>query len=317
MAKSRRSFLKAGLGAAHFGPMAAGRAVDRAASPRRGGCGLALGTYGLQSMPLPEAIRLVAATGYDAVEICALPGTTGSPSQLATDDRKDLRRLLSDCGLRLCGIMADLRPKRVEAEHRAQLAELYHLIQLGHDLSPDHTPVLQSVLGGTDWVESREFFRDRIADWVQVTADAKGILSVKPHRHHAMSLPGEALWLIAQLGAPDRLGMTFDYSHYAFHDPAIPLEMAVRQALPETNYVAVKDAVQAGDSIRFALVGEGGQWKPADLVAAFHDGGYRGDFCCEVSSQIWKAPTYDPIAATQTCFENMKDAFARAGVARR
>jgi hypothetical protein len=70
--------------------------------------------------------------------------------------------------------------------------------------------------------------------------------------------------------------------------------------------------------VHFALAGEGDKWDHADIISALHDRGYRGDFCCEVSSQIWRnAPGYDPVKAAKICFDNMVAAFDRAGVARR
>jgi sugar phosphate isomerase/epimerase len=318
MSMERRAFL--GLGLASVAGLPASAALGQAASRqgRRGGCGIAIGTYGLQSMPLVEAIRLVAETGYNAVEIAAMKGTTGSPTVLASEDRARLRDLIGESGLRLCGLMVDLQPKRLLAEHREQLAEVYHFIKLARDLSPEATPVVQTVLGGKDWEASRALFRDRIADWVQVAADLKGFLSIKPHRFHAMTTPAEAVWLIEQLGAPSRLGLTFDYSHYAFLDPALGIPEAVASARRHVNYVASKDAVLEGGSVRFALVGEGGAWDHAEIVAALHDEGYRGDFCAEVSSQIWKGdPAYDAVAATKLCHANLAAAFERAGVARR
>lgn len=310
---SRRSFLGSttawGVATAWAakGPAALGQA--------RSGCGMAMGTYGLQSLGLAEAIQLIAETGFQALEITAMPGTTGDPALLATADRKRIRGVIADSGLRLTGIMAHLEPKPLEADHQAQLAQLYHLIQLGHHLSPDQTPVVQTVLGGKNWDESRQLFRDRIANWVQVCGDQKGFLSIKPHRQHAMNFPSQANWIIEQLGAPERLGMTFDYSHYALSDPPISVETAVEVSLPHTNYIAVKDAVKEGDKIRFLLPGEGDAWDHAEVISAFYDGGYRGDFCCEVSSQVWKAEGYDPVAATRRCHEALKGAFDRAGVA--
>jgi sugar phosphate isomerase/epimerase len=312
----RRRFLRTTVLAAAGGTLSA--AVSAPAQDR-GGCGLAIGTYGLQSMPLDEAIRLIAATGYNAFEITALPGTTGAPSVLkSADERSRLRDLIAESGLRLCGIMAGLEPQSDEVKHQAQLEELYALIQLGHDLSPDRAPVIQTVLGGKKWESSRELFRDRIANWVQLNGDLRGSLSIKPHRSHAMSVPSEAGWLIGQLGTPERLGMVYDYSHYAFHEPPLSIAETVASSLPLTNYVAVKDAVMTDGAVRFALAGESDSWDHADIISAFHDGGYRGDFCCEVSSQIWKSdPGYDPVKVTKLCYENMAAAFERAGVARR
>lgn len=313
--KTRRAFLQSTLaGGAVLAPIAS----PAFAQALRTGCGLAIGTYGLQSMKLGDAIRLVAETGYNAVEISTMSGMTGDPSVLSSDDRARLRDLLAGSGLRLCGLMADLHPQKLEADHQKQLVQVFHLIQLGHALSPDRPPVVQTVLGGKNWEESRELFRDRIADWVQVAADQRGILSIKPHRNHAMTRPSQAAWIIDQLGAPDRLGLVYDYSHYAFHDPEIPIAASVAEAGSRVNYVAVKDAVQADGKVSFALAGEGGNWDHAEIIAALYDAGYRGDFCCEVSSQIWKSdPSYDPVAATKTCFGNLEAAFGRSGVARK
>ena len=307
----RRHFLKTSLLAA--------AAPVVATAVERGGCGLAIGTYGMPSMPLDEAIRLIASTGYNALEITALPGTSGDPAVLKSpDERASIRDLIGESGLRLSGIMAGIEPQRDEAKHQKQLADLYYLIQLGHDLSPEKAPVVQTVLGGKNWDESRDFFRDRIANWVQVAADQRGQISIKPHRSHAMSVPSEANWLIGQLGSPARLGMTYDYSHYAFREPELSIEETVAASLPHTNYVAVKDAVMTDGAVRFALAGEGDEWDHADIISALHDRGYRGDFCCEVSSQIWRnAPGYDPVKAAKICFDNMVAAFDRAGVARR
>lgn len=313
--KTRRSFLRSALAAG--GSLSLPPSLTFAQTPRTG-CGLAIGTYGLQSMKLEEAIRLIAETGYNAVEISAMSGMSGDPSVLSSDDRARIRDLLGESGLRLCGLMADLHPQKLEADHQKQLVQLFHLIQLGHALSPDRPPVVQTVLGGKNWEESRELFRDRIADWVQVAADQRGILSIKPHRNHAMTRPSQAAWIIDQLGAPDRLGLVYDYSHYAFHEPELTIAASVAEAGARVNYVAVKDAVQADGKVTFALAGEGGTWDHADIISALYDSGYRGDFCCEVSSQIWKSdPAYEPLAATKRCFANIEAAFERAGVARK
>lgn len=306
----RRTFLKStGLAAS----------CSKVKAAEKGGCGLAIGTYGLQSLPLTDAIQLIAKTGYNALEITALPGTTGAPSVIkAPEERMRLRGVIEETGLRLCALMAGIEPQLDETKHKEQLAELYYLIQLGHDLSPEKPPVIQTILGGKDWGESRDLFRDRIADWVQVAADQRGTISIKPHRSHAMSVPAEANWIIEQLGSPARLGMVYDYSHYAFHEPPLSIEETVTTSLPHTNYVAVKDAVKEQGKVRFVLAGESKSWDHADIISALYDGDYRGDFCCEVSSQIWKSdPGYDPVKATIRCFENMVAAFDRAGVARR
>lgn len=281
------------------------------------GCGIAIGTYGLQSMPLAEAISLISKTGFNALEITVFPGTTGDLTEfLKTPEQiSAVRDQIADSGLRLSALMADLKPEEDDQKHVEQLSELRTMIELARALSPDNPPILQTILGGKDWEESRALFRDRLADWNRVLADQRGYLSIKPHRSHAMGVPEKAKWLLDQLGNPRRLRMVYDFSHYAFIEPKREIAETVEIALPITNYVAVKDAVEADESVRFAVVGESGNWDHAEIIKAFFEGGYRGDFCCEVSSQIWRNdPNYDPVATTELCYRNLKSAFDRAGV---
>ena len=61
--------------------------------------------------------------------------------------------------------------------------------------------------------------------------------------------------------------------------------------------------------MEFLLPGESGTFDYANLLRLFHEGGYRGDVCCEVSSMVSSKPGYDPSAAAKTCYRNMARAF--------
>jgi sugar phosphate isomerase/epimerase len=159
--------------------------------------------------------------------------------------------------------------------------------------------------------------RDRLADWVRVAEEQKFTFAIKPHRMQAMSRPEDAIWLFQQLGEPPRLRMVYDYSHFHRRDPEMTIAGTVARSLPWTAYVASKDAVVKDGKVVFALTGEGGEFDHAEIVKAFVAGGYTGDFCCEVSSQIWKANGYDAAVATQTSYRNLAEAFKRAGVEQR
>jgi sugar phosphate isomerase/epimerase len=129
-----------------------------------------------------------------------------------------------------------------------------------------------------------------------------------------MSRPAEAIWLIRQLREPSGLRMVYDYSHYAFRD--MPLEDTVREAMPFTAHVAVKDAVERDGRVQFLLPGASGTFDYARLLKLLYDAGYRGDICCEVSSMVSSRPGYDPAAAARTCYRNMARAFKEARVPR-
>lgn len=281
-------------------------------------CRVAIGTYGLQSMGLLDAIRLIADIGYDALEITAFDGMTGSPDALSSPaERVEVRKVIDGSGLFLGALMAGLKPERDDSAHRAQLESLMRLTELARDLAPEQPPLIQTILGGKDWEDSKTLFRDRLADWLRILADQKVDLAIKPHRGHAMSKPEEAVWLLDQLGNPRRLGMVYDYSHYAFRKPEMTIAETIETALPITRYIAVKDAVEEDGKVRFALAGESGQIDHAEIVKRFGEGGFRGDFCCEVSSQIWKSDEgYDPVEATRVCYRNLSKAFEEAGIRR-
>lgn len=309
LSRSRRSFLLGGTALSALG--------GQVFSAEKATCGLGIGTYGMQALKLDESIRLVADTGFDCVEIVVMKGTPGEPDVVSPENRKNIVKLLKDTDLRLSALMADLALAIDDAKFREHTETLRKIIDLGRDLSPDRPPLVQTVLGGRDWATVKNQFRDRLAVWQQIAADQKVVLAIKPHRGNAMSRPAEAAWLFGQLGGSPWLRMVYDFSHYAFREPEMTIAGTVAESLPWTAYVASKDAVRQVDGkVVFALPGEGGAFDHADVVRAFHEGGYRGDFCCEVSAQIWKAPGYDPVAATKAAYRNLSAAFERAGVKR-
>ena len=54
----------------------------------------------------------------------------------------------------------------------------------------------------------------------------------------------------------------------------------------------------------------------AKLLKLLFDGGYRGDISCEVSGMVWNKPGYEPVAAAETCYRPLAEAFAEGNVPR-
>src|SRR4051794_34493228 len=279
------------------------------------GCTLSIGTYSLKGITLEDAIARVAEIGYDGIEVATQPGYDGEPSKLPRERRDDVRDRLRKSGLRLTALMEQITPSANDDQHLADLGRLRRVLALARALAPSRRPPLvQTVLGGGNWDDKKGLFRDRLADWVDAAQQSRVVVAIKPHRGGALSRPDEAAWLIRELGDSPWLRMVYDYSHYAYRD--MPLEETVVTALPYTAHVVVKDAVQRDDKVEFALPGESGTFDYARLLRLFYDGGYRGDVCCEVSSQVSKKPDYDPIAAAKACYAKMAGAFEKAKVPR-
>lgn len=294
----------------------AGAEIRRsAAAENEPHCTLSIGTYSMKGRPLEDAIGLIADIGYDGLEIAVMPGYDGEPASLAAQRRQRVRALLAARNLQLTALMENLSPAAADAQHRAQLERLRNVVALARDLAPPQPPLVQTVLGGGAWDERKTLFRDRLGEWLAVFNDAGVTLAIKPHRGGAMSRPSEAIWLMEQLGRPARLRMVYDYSHYALRD--MPLEETIRESLGVTAHVALKDAVPEGNRVVFRLPGESGSFDYARLFRLFYEGGYRRDFCCEVSSMISSQADYDAPAAAKACYERMAAAMAAANVPRR
>lgn len=304
----RRALAIAAYGAAGIcaGPLAA--------SDKLGTCTLGFSTYGMKEMPTEEAILAVAEIGYDAIEITVWPDWDAAPANMSAERRLAVRGMLSDSNLTLTSLMEHIEPSSedpVHAQHRQRLSRAF---ELGHDLAPQKSPLVQTVLGGREWSQKRNLLRDRLGDWLLEAERAGSVLAIKPHRGGAMSRPEEAKWLIDQLGGAPRLRMVYDYSHYAFR--GMPLEETIAAALPITAHVAVKDAVQRGGKVSFELPGAAGTIDYAELLRRFYEGGYRGDISCEVSSAVWRRAGYQPLPAAQRCYAAISEAFRAAEVPR-
>ncbi len=311
----RRQFLVSTASALVLGPSVWGADAQSKPPPARGLL-LGFGTYGMQALKTEKALAVLDRIGFDAVELACMSGWDADSVGLSQARRRSLRKLLGDTRLELTAITEGLRIDG-DATRRAQRLERIKLAaQLAHDLMPDRPPLLQTVLGGGDaWEEMKPIFADELRDWIRWADALELTIAIKPHRGGAMSRPSQAVELITALGTPPRLKICYDYSHYDLRD--MTLEGTIRTALAFTGHVAVKDVVKDGDGTRFVLPGEGGRIDYSTLLRLFYAGGYRGDISCEVSSQVWRQPGYEPVAAAKTCYKNMAAAFVKSGVPRK
>lgn len=275
---------------------------------------LGMGNYGLQSLPVGEAIDLIDRLGFDALELSLMPDWPSAPGKLGADTRAVLRSRLASSGLKLRALMEDLPPAADDETHRQQLERLRRAADLGRQLSPDSPPLLQTVLGGGAWEEQRPLFARRLAEWRDLAEREQFRIAIKPHRAGAMSTPAQGLSLLRELGDSPWLGLVFDYSHYAFRD--LPLQETLAEALPRVWHVAVKDVRRRDAGFEFDLPGVTGTIDHAAMLVQLREGGYRGDVCCEISSQVFKRAGYDPVAAATTCARTMTEAFRAAGIPR-
>ncbi len=275
----------------------------------------AFSLYGMRTLTLDAALEACAKIGYDAVELALMPGYHAEPKRLAKDERRRLRERLRTLRLGLAGLMENLPLNGNEQTHRDHLTRLQAALDFGVELSPESPPVLETILGGgvNDWDKLRRQFADRLGDWARLAEKHKTILAVKPHRFNAMNLPAHALWLMEQVKSP-WIKLAYDYSHFQHRE--LTIADTVKQLLPHTRFVHIKDTRVVDGRPMFALPGDGGVDYPA-LLRAIREANYRGCVCVEVSGQVSGQKSYDPLAAARRCYENVAPAFTKAEVRRR
>ena len=135
----------------------------------------------LPAYPLDEAIRRLAAIGYDGVEIgCAAPHAW--PPYLSNARRREIRRLLDSCHLEPVSLLATpgggpgLNPASPLAEERDATVKYYHeVIDLAADLGAAKVLYIAGwIIFGTSQQQAWEWSKNCL-DSISAYAEAKNI----------------------------------------------------------------------------------------------------------------------------------------------
>jgi sugar phosphate isomerase/epimerase len=95
----------------------------------------------------------------------------------------------------------------------------------------------------------------------------------------------------------------------------ISLEGSLKELIPYTSFIHVKDVSGAPDHPDFKLAGDG----TIDYVSYFKllaASGYSGPIIAEVSSQLSRVPSYDPLAAARHSYQPLDRAARDAHLTR-
>ena len=214
---------------------------------------LGFSLYGMKTLKTNEALRHLSSIGYDSVEFCLNDGWDAAPKNLTAKRRKALRALLEEFDLKLTALMININ---LHGDQKANQAKIKEAAEIGHALSPKAPPIIETVGGGGNWEAVKNQFRDNLGHWADTAKASKTIVCLKPHRGGAVNHPKDAVWLAQQINSP-WLKLAYDYSHFAHRD--ISLDDSLKQMIPHTRFIHVKDTIIKDGRPRFVIPGASGQ----------------------------------------------------------
>jgi fructoselysine 3-epimerase len=251
------------------------------------------------SYPLDEAVRRIAAIGYDGVEIgCAAPHAW--PAYLNKERRKELRNLLEACGLEAVSLLPTpgggpgFNPASPLPEERDATVHHYNeVIDLALDLGAQKVLYIAGwQIFGTSRQQAWDWSKDCL-DRIASYADKKGITIVVEPTAAATNLietADDAMELMRSV-ARDNVKVMFDTLH-ALYRNEIPADY-VRVMREDLVHVHVSDSDRV-------IPGEGRvDW--IGLMQALNECGYNGYLTMEIGLDS-RAADPDQIARTALRF---------------
>jgi len=307
----RRTFLAGGFTGALLCACPSIRA-ESANEPQTIGLGFSL--YGMRKLPIVNALEACSRIGYDCVELPVQSGWPGDSARLKASDKSKIRAKLKETGLRLSSLMENLHAVVDDRRHAENLRRLKSAGTLGHDLSPEKPPVVETILGGrpNQWNDIKEQMVKRLRDWAKVAEETKTVVAIKAHVGGAMHRPEHPVWIARQVNSP-WIKCAYDYSHFELR--GIDMADSVSTLIPQTVFVHVKDSRGDASKVRFLLPGEG-DIDYVKLLSMIVKAGYKHDIVVEVSGQIHGKPDYKPVEAAQRCYANLAPALEQANITR-
>jgi sugar phosphate isomerase/epimerase len=268
--------------------------------------------YGMRSLKTAEALKTCAQIKYDSVELVCTKDWPCDPQTLSSKDRKEIRGQLQDLNLKLPALMENLHVVVDQKRHKSNLDRIQAAGELGHDLSPEHPPVMETVLGGRpqQWEQTKGKMVAGLKDWAKAARKAKTVIAIKAHVGGALHTPDDAKWLVNEVDSP-WIKLAYDFSHFQLYD--FNLKKSLQAMIDQSVFIHVKDKSGTAEKFQFLLPGDG----DIDYAVYFNllkQSSYRESVMVEVSGQIHGKSGYDPVQAAKHSYANLAPVLHKAGL---
>jgi sugar phosphate isomerase/epimerase len=281
---------------------------------------LGYNTWSMPTLDIDTTVKHLASLGYDSMELTICPGWPTEAMALDAAERRRIRKLIADHGLRLSGCTGNT-PVLVDAnawkENRARLeAYLDFLAEIQRPGDRLYLATTSGLPDGGDpvtaWPACRDILVERFGQLAAHAAKRGVTMHLEPHVSTAVRRADQVLWLLERVGSP-ALRISLDISH--FEVQGIDFREVVKALAPVAGAVEVKDERGVYPDFEFLIPGQG-DMDYAGFLRALADAGFDGSVSVEISKMCQAIAGYDPIAAATVSYQILAHAFATAGVLR-
>jgi sugar phosphate isomerase/epimerase len=270
--------------------------------------------WAMREAPVDRQVEIVREAGYASMALVS--GPTFGLDALTADaaERKRIRRLLDDAGLKLsavCGhaTQVDPDPEKV----KANADRIRATIDLAADLAgPEGSPCVVSMGYGTpeSYEQDRELIAERFGELAEYAVKRGITIALEPHTGQAFDQPEKVVWLIDRINSPG-YRCNLDNSHFECMgrgiDDYIPL------LVPYSVHTELKDQRGIYPNHEYLVPGEG-DFDYARYLTAMHKAGYTGYVTIEISVMVQRRPGYDPAEVARQSFKTLVEAEKKSGV---
>jgi L-ribulose-5-phosphate 3-epimerase len=245
-------------------------------------------TYGFD-----EALRGIAAAGFEYVELSAVPGWT---EHVALDGMEDVRRKLADHGLEAVSLSghSDLTTRD----------GLEHGIRAVRWAAAFGIPIVNTAVGGhASKEESEKAFLDNIGELADAAEDAGVVVALEIHGD-IMASGRKTLPLLEKIGR-DTVKVNYDTANVEFYsgDKAVDDLEAIA---PHLAHVHLKDTVGGKGVWNFGAIGSGSV-DFARVLEILDRAGYTGPLSVELEFQGEPWPPLEEVdASMRRSYEHLR-----------
>lgn len=196
---------------------------------------LAFSTLGCPEWSIETIAENATAFGIDCVELRGGPHGHVSP-QLSADQRRAVRRVFDDAGVKICCVTAySILSSSEKARGSEQMDDMRRYVELSHDLG---SPNVRTFFGVFPWYVYRARVYDHAAEMLNTVAAELDSVRVLVETHDSMSAAEDLEPLLARVDSP-LIGVLWDMAHT--NRAGEPLERSWEILGPRVHHVHVKD----------------------------------------------------------------------------